>query len=195
MDVVIIEDQDIIAHAIRDDFVQTSQQPLSVTVLKTLEEIKNFDFSRTKYIISDLFLGSSIYETLVALYVIRLTNPNISISIFTQSTEVNMLEPILAVLEADHLFDKRFQTKVADIVLNEPSQSFSASKQELKKAKELLGFDDNTQSIFSSLADHVSVTTIAIEKNRSKSAISQALRKAETKVGAKQYILKLFARN
>ncbi|NOI31851.1 hypothetical protein [Vibrio coralliilyticus] len=195
MQVVIIEDQDIIAHAIRDDFEQASQQTLSITVLRTIEEIKTFDFSTTKYIISDLFLGSSIYETLVALYAIRHLNPETSISIFTQSTEVNMLQPILAVIKADHLFDKRFQTKIADIVLNEPSQVFSASKKEMKKAEELLGLDDNTQSILSALADHISVTTIALDKNRSKSAISQVLRKAENKVGAKQYIMKLFTRS
>ncbi len=195
MDIVVIEDQVIIAHAIKEDFEQISHNALTVTILSDIDEVSMFDFTQTKYIISDLYLGSSIYDTFVALNEIKSRFPEISISVFTQSTEIAMLNSLLAFIKADHLFDKRFDRNIADKVLNEPPQSFRAPASEMNKVSTLLGLDGHTKSIFESLAQHLSITTIALEKSRSKSAISQALRKAELKVGAKQQLMKMFFRD
>lgn len=195
MEVVIIEDQDIIAHSILDDFELTSQKQLSIKILKSISDIADYDFTHTKYIVSDLFLGTSIYDTFVELHRIKAQHPSISISVFTQSTQVNMLVPLLSLIQADHLFDKSFDIAIANRVLNDPPQVFSASKSELSKVRSLIGMDSNTKSIFDLLAEHITVTTISLEKGKSKSAISQSLRKAELLVGGKQYLMKLFAKN
>ncbi|EGR0468573.1 hypothetical protein FG064_16375 [Vibrio cholerae] len=195
MDVVIIEDQAIIADSIQLDFDNCSNKTLSVTVLSSLAEIQSFDFSNTQYIVSDLYLGTSIYDTFVALHEVKSHFPQISISIFTQSTEVSLLPALLSIINADHLFCKRFDNHIAETVLNGPTQSFFAPAQDVRRATKLLNLDPNTQSIFKLLASHCNVTSIALEKRRSKSAISQALRKAEIHICSKEKLMRLFQRD
>ncbi|WP_222860337.1 hypothetical protein, partial [Vibrio cholerae] len=77
MDVVIIEDQAIIADSIQLDFDNCSNKTLSVTVLSSIDEIQSFDFSNTRYIVSDLYLGTSIYDTFIALREVKSLFPQI----------------------------------------------------------------------------------------------------------------------
>ncbi|EOX3447475.1 hypothetical protein ACPFUP_001939 [Vibrio cholerae] len=195
MDVVIIEDQAIIADSIQLDFDNCSNKTLSVTVLSSIDEIQSFDFSNTRYIVSDLYLGTSIYDTFIALREVKSLFPKISISIFTQSTEVSLLPALLSVINADHLFCKRFDNHIAHTVLNGPTQTFTAPSQDVKRANRLLNLDSNTQSIFQLLASNFNVTSIALEKNRSKSSISQVLRRAEVNICSKEKLMRLFQRD
>lgn len=192
MDIVIIEDLKIISQSVICDFEKVSNKTLSITSLESIEQVKNFDFSQTKFIVSDLFLGSTIYETLFELYQIKLAYYNVKVSIYTQSADIPHLESILSLINASHLFDKRFVSSIADTVLHSPCQSFTATKNELDKARAILSMRTNNQQILQNLAQYTSLTTIALEANKSKSAISQALRKIETSLGAKRHLLKLF---
>jgi DNA-binding NarL/FixJ family response regulator len=192
MDIVIIEDQPIIAEAICRDFQKTSNGTLTITTLTTLDELKQFDFNGCQFIISDLYLGTSIHETMHELYKLRTLHPDVSISVFTQSTDIPNLEAFLALIKANHLFDKRFISDIAHIVLHEEPQQFHANKTELAKAEAFLKIDGKAQSILEELAKHEPLTSIAIESNKSKSAISQVIKRIENQIGSKRHFLQLF---
>lgn len=194
MDIVIIEDLKIISQFLKDDFNNETNNSLSVSILETLEQVRNFDFSKTKYLVSDLYLGTAIYDTLLELYQIKKKHPSLKISVYTQSCDIPHLEPLLCLIQASHLFDKRFTTNIAEAVLNEPCQQFCASTAALEKARNLLALGENNQFILQAIADGHSPSTIAVEVQKSKSAISQALTKIETTIGARRNLLKLFSR-
>lgn len=193
MDIVIIEDLRIISKALTKEFMETNGT-LSVTTLNSIEKVRAFDFSRTKFIVSDLFLDSTIYDTLSELYQIKNTYQSVKISVFTQSADIAQLPAILHLIGASHLFDKRFSSSIAETVLNEPCQQFKVSNKELKRAKTILSLAQKDQSILENLAQHISLTTIALETNKSKSAISQAVKKIENAIGAKRNFLRIFCR-
>lgn len=48
------------------------------------------------------------------------------------------------------------------------------------------------QSILEELAKHEPLTSIAIESNKSKSAISQVIKRIENQIGSKRHFLQLF---
>lgn len=192
MQIVIIEDQPIIANSIRSEFKAILDDNTEIIVLGSIDEVVNFNFEHASHIVSDLYLGTSIHETIQQLYKIRLVNSNTSISVFTQSTDIPNIESFLCLIQAQHLFDKRFCSTIAETVLFGQPQCFSANKIELAKALSFINISGNSQSILEDLARHESVKSIAMDSCKSKSAISQAVKRIENQIGSKRHYLRMF---
>ncbi|NAX34087.1 hypothetical protein CAG54_13320 [Vibrio sp. V27_P1S3P104] len=193
MKVVVIENIPIISENLVRSFNVTSGDKIACSFRTTSDALKA-DLTRTKYLVSELYLSSTIYNTLVDLHKIKVLHPNISISVYTTSTDIPHLECILAFIGASHLIDKRMYSgnDVVDIVYGCPPMEFKCSKSDIEKAKAILSMGRNNTEILEMLAKHESVTSIALTNSKSKSAVSQALSKIENQFGSKRHLLSMF---
>ncbi|EKA5635863.1 hypothetical protein OKZ62_001767 [Vibrio navarrensis] len=193
MNVVVIENIPIISETLVRSFDVTNGSQVARSFRTTRDALKA-DLSKTTHIVSDLYLGSTIYNSLVDLHKIKVLYPNISISVYTQSTDIPHLECILAFIGASHLIDKRMYSgnDVVDIVLGCAPMKFNCSKSDMERAKAILSLGRNSTEILELLAKHESVTSIALTSSKSKSAVSQALSKIETQFGSKRHLLSMF---